>query len=232
MLINLNLYIMISFEEIAAAVLLISWVVFVTIVLTRTLYNLMRSRGVEHDAAVYYNRKMMHILGGGLCAVAVPFLFKTASLPFVMAMLLAAVMFILHKTNRVMYWFQTERNLYEVSFCIMWGVIITLGWFISGDPWFGALPVLFMSIGDAVTGVVRNILYQKRTKSWWGNLFMAVFSMGIGAAFGVAGILAGGAASFVEHFEFRFIDDNIIVPMVSLLILTLAKIYAPWMLNL
>lgn len=223
---------MILSEELAAAVLLISWVVFVVTVLTKALYNWMRSRSIEHEISVYYNRKVVHILAGGLCAVAVPFLFKTAILPFMMAMLLAILTFMLHKINRVMYWFQTEENFYEVSFCIMWGTIITLGWFISGDLWFGAIPVLFMSIGDAVTGVARNLIYGKRTKSWLGNLIMAVFSMSIGAALGVAGILAGGAASFVEHFDFRFVDDNVIVPLVSFLILAFAKIYAPWMLSL
>ena len=223
---------MILFEEFAATVLLISWVTFVVAVLTKAIYHWMRSRGIEHDVAVYYNRKLIHILAGGLCAVAVPFLFKTAILPFVMAMMLAILTFTLRKTNRVMYWFQTKENSYEVSFCIMWGTIITLGWFISGDLWFGAVPVLFMSIGDAVTGVVRNLIYGKRTKSWLGNLIMAAFSMSIGAALGVAGILAGGAASFVEHFDFRLVDDNVIVPLVSFLILAFAKIYAPWMLNL
>jgi len=223
---------MISFEEVLATVLLISWVVFVVTVLTKNLYGWMRSRGVEHNAAVYYNRKVMHLLAGGLCAVAVPFIFKTPFLPFVMAMLMALFTFIPHKINKVMYWFQTEENAREVSFCITWGAIITFGWFVSGDLWFGAVPVLFMSVGDAVTGIVRNLIYGKRTKSWWGNLTMAIFSVSIGAALGVAGILAGGVASFVEHFEFNPIDDNIIVPLVSFLILTFAKIYAPWTLSL
>jgi len=212
---------MISFEEMIATLLLLSWVAFVVMVLTKALYNWMRSRGVEHTVAVYYNRKVMHILAGGLCAALVPFIFKTALLPFMMAMLLAIFMFVSHKVNRVMYWFQTEENIYEVSFCIMWGTTIALGWFVSGDLWFGAIPVLFMSVGDAVTGVVRNLIYGRRTKSWWGNLIMAIFSMSIGAALGVAGILAGGAASFIEHFEFNPIDDNIIVPLVSFLILAL-----------
>jgi len=223
---------MISFEEVIATLLLLSWVAFVVMVLTKALYKWMRSRGVEHDAAVYYNRKVMHILAGGLCAAAVPFVFETPFLRLIMAILLAIFIFIPHKTSGVMYWFQTEKNTYEVSFCIMWGAIITLGWFISGDLWFGAVPVLFMSVGDAVTGVVRNLLYGGRTKSWWGNLFMAIFSISIGTALGAAGILAGGAASLVEHFEFPPIDDNIIVPLVSFLILAVAKIYAPWMLSI
>jgi len=115
----------------------------------------------------------------------------------------------------------------------MWGIIIALGWLISGGNfWLGVLPVLFMSVGDAITGIVRNIIYKRRTKSWWGNLAMATFSIPVGGAiFGLAGIVAGATASFMEHFESNPIDDNITVPLSSFLILVLAKIFAPWLLS-
>ena len=224
---------MISVEEAAATVLLFSWVVFVATILTRSLYKWMKSRGVEHNVAVYYNRKVIHMLAGGLVAAIVPFVFKTPFFPFVMAMLLAVFIYTPHRLGKIMYWFQTEENMYEVSFCIMWGIIITLGWLFSGgDFLFGILPVLFMSVGDAVTGIVRNAVYKRRTKSWWGNLVMALFSVPVGTLLGFAGVLAGAVASFVEHFEFPPIDDNVTVPLVSFLILILAKLYAPWLLTL
>jgi hypothetical protein len=219
-------------EEIVAAILLSVWVVFTVRVLTKALYDRMRSRGIEHETAVYYNRKFIHVLAGGVSAVIVPLFFRTAYLPFTMAMLMTAYILILRKTGKVMYWFQTEGSFHEVSFCVMWGLIIALGWAFSGDLWFGAVPVLFMSVGDAVTGIARSLIYGKRTKSWWGNLIMAAFSMSIGAGLGVAGILAGGAASLIEHFEFKPVDDNVIVPLVPFLILAVAKIYAPWTLSL
>ena len=109
---------------------------------------------------------------------------------------------------------------------------IARGWVVSGNLWFGAVPVLFMSIGDAVTGISRILVHGGRTKSWWGNLIMAAFSMSIGAMLGAAGILAGGAASLFEHFEFRLLDDNVIVSLVPFLILVAAWIYAPWTLHL
>ncbi len=224
---------MISLEESIATALLFSWVIFVAMVLTKYLYKWMKDRGVEHNVAVYYNRKIIHMLAGGLVATLVPFVFKTSLLPFAMAMLLAIFIYTPHKMGKIMYWFQTEDNMYEVSFAIMWGIIISLGWLFSGgDFWFGVLPVLFMSVGDAVTGVVRNAIYKKRTKSWWGNLVMALFSIFLGATLGFAGILAGAAASVVEHFEYRPIDDNVTVPLVSFVILILAKFYAPGLLTL
>jgi len=222
---------MISVEETAATVLLFAWVIFTAYFLTANLYAYMKECGLENNVAVYYNRKVIHILTGGVVATLVPFIFKTPILPFTMAMLLAVFLYIPHKRGKLLYWFQTEDNSYEVSFCIMWGTILTLGWILSeGNFWFGVLPVIFMSVGDAVTGVVRNLLYKKRTKSWWGNLAMASFSIPTGAVLGAAGILAGAAASFIEHFEANPIDDNITVPLSSFIILLLAKFYAPWLL--
>ncbi|MGB9854734.1 MAG: dolichol kinase [Candidatus Bathyarchaeales archaeon] len=222
---------MISVEETAATVLLFAWVIFTAYFLTANLYTYMKECGLENNVAVYYDRKVIHILTGGVVATLVPFIFKTPILPFIMAMLLAVFLYIPHKRGKLLYWFQTEDNSYEVSFCIMWGTILTLGWILSeGNFWFGVLPVIFMSVGDAVTGVVRNLLYKKRTKSWWGNLAMATFSIPTGAVLGAAGIMAGAAASFIEHFESHPIDDNITVPLSSFVILLLAKFYAPWLL--
>jgi len=222
-----------SVEEVTVTALLFAWVIFVAVVMTRKLYNYMRRRNVGNSVAVYYNRKVIHIFTGGVVGVIVPYIFKTPLLPFVMAMLLAIFLYIPHRRRKLFHWFQTEENTYEVSFCIMWGIVLTLGWMLSqGNFWFGVLPVIFMSVGDAVTGIVRNLLYKRRTKSWWGNLAMASFSIPTGAILGVAGILAGTVASFIEHFEAKPIDDNITVPLSSFIILMLAKFYAPWLLIL
>jgi len=218
----------VSVHEVAATTLLFIWVIFVAEVLTRKLYVWMVKRNVRHNVAVYYNRKVIHILTGGLVASIVPFVFKTPIFPFTMACLLAVFLYMPHKKGKLMYWFQMEENAYEVSFCVMWGVIIALGWLISGGNfWLGVLPVLFMSVGDAITGIVRNVIYKRRTKSWWGNLAMATFSIPLGAAvLGLAGAIAGATASFIEHFESNPIDDNITVPLSAFLILILAKFCA------
>lgn len=221
-------------EELAITLLLFLWIIFLVKVLTRKLYDFMMKHNFEHNVAVYYNRKIIHILAGGLCALVVPIAFKSFILPLAMSFIIAAVLFIYHKNgHHLMRWFQTEDNMYEVSFCIMWGLTITLGWIFSGgDLRIGVLPILFMSIGDAITGIVRNLLYKRRTKSWWGNLAMASFSMIIGAVMGFAGVLAGAAASLVEHFEFKPVDDNVLIPITSLSILLLAKVFAPWTLTI
>ncbi|MEM3757273.1 MAG: dolichol kinase [Candidatus Bathyarchaeia archaeon] len=213
--------------------MLLIWVIFVVMVLTKKLYNFMIGRGFETNVAVYYNRKVIHILTGGLCASLIPLIFRSFILPLIMSLLLAAFLFSYHRKRQLMYWFQTSDNSYEVSFCIMWGLIISLGWILTGGDFrIGVLPVIFMSVGDAITGIVRNAIYRRRTKSWWGNLAMASFSISVGAIVGLAGIIAGAAASLVEHFEFKPIDDNVLVPATSFLILLLARILAPWSLAL
>ena len=60
---------------------------------------------------------------------------------------------------------------------------------------------------------------------------MALFSIPVGSIFGIAGMLAGAVASFIEHFEFKPIDDNITVPLISFLILWFSHVYAPWLLS-
>lgn len=220
---------MMAVDELCASALLFLWVVFVVALLTRRMYAWMRNRGIAHNVAVYYNRKTIHVLGGGICALVVPFVFSTPFFPLLIAILLTVFTYVPHKTGKLMYWFQIEDNMYEVTFTMMWGVIITLGWLLSGGDYLvGVLPVLFMSVGDAITGIVRNYLFKKRTKSWWGNLAMAAFCLPVGTMLGIAGVAAGAAASAIEHFEIHPIDDNLTVPLVSFAILTLLKSVAPW----
>ncbi|MEM2095862.1 MAG: hypothetical protein QXX19_06255 [Candidatus Caldarchaeum sp.] len=203
--------------EAAYTAALFVWVLAVSLVFTRKLYGWMRSRGVEHHVAVYYNRKVVHILAGGVVAVLVPFLLKSYFLVAALVAVLAVGNYIPHRRRKLLYWYQVEENMYEVNFIIMWGLVMGLGYYLNNIA-LGVLPILFMSVGDGVTGLVRNALYGRRTKSWWGNLAMAFFCIPVGyLLYGVAGAVAGGLASVVEKFEFGMIDDNITVPLVSFL---------------
>ncbi|MEM2973486.1 MAG: hypothetical protein QXS50_04980, partial [Candidatus Caldarchaeum sp.] len=158
-----------------------------------------------------------HILAGGVVAVLVPFLLKSYFLVAALVAVLAVGNYIPHRRRKLLYWYQVEENMYEVNFIIMWGLVMGLGYYLNNIA-LGVLPILFMSVGDGVTGLVRNALYGRRTKSWWGNLAMAFFCIPVGyLLYGVAGAVAGGLASVVEKFEFGMIDDNITVPLVSFL---------------
>ncbi|MEM2910203.1 MAG: dolichol kinase [Nitrososphaerota archaeon] len=212
-----------TLEELLISFVLVGWVLFVSLFLTKKTYEAFVARGCTHHVAVYYNRKIIHILTGGLVAILIPLLYKSFVPVGVMVLFLAIGNYLPHKQNRLFYWYQVEENMYEVHFILMWGLVMMIG-FLINNVWVAVVPILFMSFGDGVTGIVRNLLYRKRTKSWWGNLAMFVICAPMAyAVFNLAGLISATLSSIVERFEFGLIDDNITVPLVgfvSLLLLT------------
>lgn len=212
-------------EAVFAVVLLIYVVAVVRA--TKFVYDFMRSKGMKHNVAVYYNRKLIHVFAGGVVALLAPFLFMSPTIPFVMAMVLALLNYIPHKKGELMYWFQVEDNMFEVNFCLMWGISMLLAWFVLGSPIYALIPILFMSFGDAATGIVRNTMFKKRTKSWWGNLAMFAVCAPIGVLLlnSFWGVLVAALASFVEHYEFNPIDDNVLISATSFIAVLLLKTF-------
>jgi len=207
-------------------IILFAWIVVIVGPVTKKLYSYFLKKNMPVNKAIYYNRKVIH-MAAGLAVLLAPFFYSTPILPFILSMAFAILTYIPHRIGKLLCWFQTEENMYEVHFCLMCGVVITLSWIVfNGNFWYGVIPVSFMAFGDAVTGIVRNMLYGYRTKSWYGNLAMLGVTLPIGALIGVPGIIAAVVASFVEHFEFKGIDDNIIVPISSFItILVLSSIF-------
>jgi dolichol kinase len=214
-------------ESIYTAILFI-WVLIVVIPLTKFTYNVMVKKGATHIKAVYYNRKIIHILAGGVVSIMIPLLGYTTPLTIIpMLVLLFLATYIPHKTGKLLYWFQDPDNINEVNFVIMWGAVMITSWVVFKDWVYGVVPVAFMSFGDGITGIVRNALYNKRNKSWFGNLAMAIVTVPVGQIIlGLPGAFAGLVASIVEHFEINSkIDDNITVPLVSFLIILGFRIF-------
>lgn len=211
-------------SDLALGTVLLAWILLLSGALTRRLYHRWTARGMPHNRAVYYNRKIIHVLAGGLVAVLLP-LFSSWIVPVAMALLLSLFLYASRRAGRLMYWFQTPDNAYEVHFTLAWAFVVFLTWAILGQLNVGIAAITFMAFGDAVTGVVRNLMYGRRTKSWWGNLAMALVSAPLGYYYvGPLGALAGLAASLVEHFEWPPLDDNITVPLVSLLVMLLPRL--------
>jgi phytol kinase len=48
------------------------------------------------------------------------------------------------------------------------------------DLWIAIILPTFMAFGDGVTGVARNALFKRRTKSAVGNVFMVIVSVPLG----------------------------------------------------
>jgi dolichol kinase len=181
-------------------------------------------RGLSEHVAVYFNRKIIHILAGGLVAMVVPLLYESYVLILVMVLVLALGNYYPHRTGRLYYWYQVKGNMFEVHFIVMWGLVMLFG-FLVGNKWLGVVPIMFMSVGDGVTGIVRNLLYKRRTKAFVGNLAMMAFCIPFGyAILGPVGAIAGFLASLAEKLEVGWLDDNITVPLISLSTVTLLPI--------
>lgn len=204
--------------EALVTVVLAVYVLFVVFI-TLPLYKIMVSRGVGDYSARYYNRKIIHMFAGGFVAVLTPYLYTSPLFPLLASLALAVLLAIVRR-YKLLYWFQVSENAYEVNFLIAWGVSIFIMWHITVNPFISVLPAIFISYGDAVTGLIRNALFGERTKHWWGNIAMAIVCLPIGYFYaGILGLAAAAASTIAERFEFGPVDDNVLIVAVSALIL-------------
>ena len=195
---------------VATAILLV-WNLAVIHYISRFFYEFFRRGG--NIPAEYIGRKIVHILGGGITALLVPLFYEGYYwIVAIMAFLLAGYVLFRRKWRR-MYWFQIEENSYEVHFAIAYGLMILLGFYL-GDIWIGLIPVLFMSFGDAVTGLVRAFTQKRHIKSWDGTLAMFIVCSTIALwKLGIYGIAVSALVSMIERMP--RIDDNVTIPFVT-----------------
>ena len=177
---------------------------------------------------------MVHILAGGIIALFVP-LFENPIFPLISGIILAIFTFFTHRGGEVLYWFQDKKDLNDVSFCLMWGLTVFILWYLIGDPWIAIIPISYMAFGDGITGIVRNVVFKKRTKHPLGNLYMFGICAPIGFIFAqisningmiIWAVVAAAISSIVERYEFGFIDDNILITISSSI-----TIYAGFLFN-
>ncbi|MDH5807107.1 MAG: hypothetical protein QXW62_06935 [Candidatus Methanomethylicaceae archaeon] len=187
---------------------------------TKFTYKIFRNHGLTHNVAVYYNRKIIHIFAGGIITFLLPIFFTAVTIPLILVIIIAIIVYIPHKRKKLFNWFQIEENMYEVNFTIAWGLAIGISWIFFNDLVYGIIPTAFMSFGDSATGIVRNILFKKRTKHWIGNLAMLITCLPIGIYYaGFAGFIAAIISSIIERFEIGFIDDNILITLSAIFVL-------------
>ena len=211
-----------ALHDVLVAIPLFIYVLIIVSVAARRVYRAMIERGFPKNVAVYYNRKLIHITTGGFIALMLPILFREPFAPFAFALILAFITLYPHISKKEFEWFQTRDNAYEVNFCIAWGATILILWLALGDPWRAVVPALFISFGDAITGVVRNAVFGRRTKHWLGNVAMAFVVIPVGYLLaGVVGVAAGAIATAVERIEFGLIDDNVLIAFSATAVLLL-----------
>ncbi|OYT50702.1 dolichol kinase, partial [Candidatus Bathyarchaeota archaeon ex4484_135] len=136
-------------REVLYALGLFSWVIVVVQGISKAVYEVARRKYGSEYVGIYFARKVIHILAGGLVALVIPLfdLFSSFLLPLTLALVLALFCWWPHHTGKLMYWFQDPSNMYEVDFCLVWGAIMTLSWLLTGGWWLGVVPILFMAVG-------------------------------------------------------------------------------------
>jgi phytol kinase len=193
--------------------------VLAVLFLTRIPYQAMVTRGLEPIRAVYYNRKIVHMAAGGLGSLAVPLVFTDPWFPLVAGLGFTLFTLMAHRLGLRMYWFQTADNTNDVKFALMWAISVSGLWWLLGDPWLAILPSLYMAFGDGVTGIARNALVRRRSKSPIGNVFMFFVCAPLGWAIGAQavpsipwwGLTSAIVATWIERYEFGPIDDNVLI---------------------
>ena len=202
------------------------WAILVVFAI-KPFYHYLRKQGSEHMVAVYYNRKVAHMLAGGVPIIASPIVFDNPIWVLIGGVLGSIGLASTHLMDRRLWWMQTEQNMNDATFALMLGVSVFLIWEYSNEPWLAILPSLFMAFGDGVTGIIRNKMFKKRTKSAWGNVGMAALCLPLGYFIGMMsepeiplwGLISGIVASVVERYEFGVIDDNILIVVFSSIVL-------------
>ena len=198
-------------------------------------YNYLRAQGSEHMVAVYYNRKVAHMLAGGVPIIASPMVFDDPVWVLIGGILGSIALAATHVLDKRLWWMQTEQNMNDATFALMLGISVYFIWVYTDQPWLAILPSLFMAFGDGVTGIIRNKMFKKRTKSAWGNVGMAALCLPLGYYVGtlsdpqipIWGLISGLVASIVERYEFGPIDDNVLIVVFSTIVLLIGLDLGP-----
>ncbi|MBK1642633.1 hypothetical protein CKO12_12255 [Chromatium okenii] len=205
--------------------------ILAVLALTRFPYQWMIARGMEPIRAVYYVRKIVHMAAGGVGSIMVPLVFTDPWFPLVSGLLLTLLLYVAHASGWRFYWFQTGDNRNDVKFALMWALSVSLLWWLLNDPWLAILPALYMAFGDGITGIVRNAVIRKRSKSPIGNVFMLLVCAPLGWFIGAQadpamplwGLASAVVATVIERYEFGPIDDNILITVAASAVLLLGK---------
>ena len=172
----------------------------VTIFLTRRIKN------------PWFNRKIIH-LSSVPAVFMYLYVFKEPYAFFTYGTLITVLLVLHHLRKNEMSWFQIRGNLGEVYYTVSYSVMALTMWYMRE---LAVTVMLFMAVGDAVTGLVRIRVCRERCKHWIGSLAMLITTSIIGYVFlGSLGLLMAIIATIAERQE--FIDDNLGIPLASIL---------------
>ncbi len=160
----------------------------------------------------WFNRKIIH-LSSVPAVFMYLYIFKEPYAFFTYGVLITLLLVLHHLRKNEMSWFQIRGNLGEVYFTASYSVIALTMWYMRE---LAVTVMLFMAVGDAVTGLVRMRVCRERCKHRVGSLAMLITTSIIGYVFlGSLGLLMAIIATLAEKQQ--FVDDNLGVPLASIL---------------
>ena len=163
---------------------------------------------------VWINRKLIH-LSSSPAVLVYMFVFKEPYVFFAFAIAFTLVLFIPHLRSKELNWFQVKRNFGEVLYTLSFAVLSISLW--ETNRVLAGTAMLFMSVGDSVTGMIRSRYVNERSKHWTGTVGMLLTCIFIGVTLlGMKGIVLSTVATLAEYQP--WIDDNITVPFMTTLI--------------
>lgn len=185
------------------------------------------SKIVGRHTNKYVSRKFIHFTTAGLVTLLIYVMlllgdpmFSSPAIPVGAAFILALMTLIPHIEGKELTWFQVRNNFGEVWFCLSWGILFLVFWYV--DIIIPVVATFFMAFGDGVTGIVRNYVYKRWTKGFWGSIAMLAVSAPFGALVaGIHGLLSAILATIVEKMP--WIDDNLTVPLISAIALYILR---------
>ncbi len=161
----------------------------------------------------WVNRKIIH-LSSVPAVLAYMFVFKEPYVFFGFGVFFTIMLTIPHIRNREFGWFQLKRNYGEVFYTLSFSVLAIAMWDVNRI--LAGISMLFMAVGDSVTGLIRSRFLKERAKHISGSIAMLLVCLIIGYYFmQLQGILLAVLATIAEYQP--WIDDNLSVPLVTAL---------------
>ena len=184
---------------------------------------------LDYGTPQYLSRKIGHLIGGVGYLLGV-LMFSTPWYPLLLSggftLLLLGARLLKPSTFRGVGGSSRAHALAEIWFPLSGTLALVVGWMWLGNPNLALVPILFMSFGDAVTGLIRARVYGKEVKGNWGSVGMLITCLLVGVLFTPYWIAAIGAvvATLAEKYSGlsrTWVDDNWSIVVFSLLVMGL-----------
>ncbi|WP_052723247.1 hypothetical protein [Methanosarcina barkeri] len=88
------------------------WNLFVILFLSKKVYQIYLQKDRSISSSMYFSRKVIHFLAGGLTAMLLPFVAHKPIIPAATVFGFALITYLPHKLNRRMYWFHNQIRIF------------------------------------------------------------------------------------------------------------------------